>query len=124
MNFRQLFPIVHTLAQIVMCFQHLWFTGCKLCWHFTHYHPLILQDNLPSTEQKGYTNHEALQRLHTEMSKEINSQEDKEKQQSSGSLCKSLDPSQIQSTFHWSGCFIVATIAILLLVTFGISTQK
>lgn len=85
---------------------------------------MILQDNLPSTEQKGYTNHEALQRLRTEMSKEINSQEDKEKQQSFGSLCKSLDPSQIQSTFHWSGCFIVATIAILLLVTFGISTQK
>lgn len=83
-----------------------------------------MMDNSPSTEQKGYTNHDALQRLHAEMSKEINSQEDKEKQQSFGSLCKSLDLSQIQSTFHWSGCFIVATIAILLLVTFGISTQN
>ncbi|XP_061182038.1 transmembrane protein 94-like [Saccostrea echinata] len=73
--------------------------------------------------QQGLTNHEALRNLKNELSKEIEQHEEKEKQQSFGSQFESLNISKIESTFHWSGCFIVATIAVLLLVTFGISTQ-
>ena len=82
------------------------------------------QENLPSSKHKGLTNHEALKNLYDEMSKEIQVQEDKENQQPFGTQCESLQPSKIQSTYHWSGCFIVATIAVLLVITFGISTQK
>ncbi|XP_062605012.1 transmembrane protein 94-like isoform X2 [Saccostrea cucullata] len=73
---------------------------------------------------QGFTNHEALRILKNELSKEIEQHEEKEKQQPFGSHFESLKLSKIESTFHWSGCFIVATIAILLLVTFGISTQS
>lgn len=58
------------------------------------------------------------------MSNAVQQHEEREKQQPFGFQFESFNPSRIESTFHWSGCFIVATIAVLLLVTFGISTQR
>ncbi|XP_056019199.1 transmembrane protein 94-like isoform X2 [Ostrea edulis] len=81
-------------------------------------------DNSPSDVPKGFTNHEALKNLKDEMSNAVQQHEEREKQQPFGFQFESFNPSRIESTFHWSGCFIVATIAVLLLVTFGISTQS